>query len=79
MSVSRESAGFRPVLVIELGDEDLDLVAMNAVCVHERLRYRGHQPALGIDVTRGLLDGHDWHGVLLLTALLLFPWVDLSA
>jgi len=53
------------VLVIELGDEDLDLVATNVVRVYERLRYPGDQPALGIDVTWRLLDGHDRHGALL--------------
>jgi hemoglobin len=53
------------VLVIELGDEDLDLLATNAVGVHERLRDAGHQPALGVEVTRRLLDGHDRHVALL--------------
>jgi hypothetical protein len=67
LSVNREYAGFRPVLMVELGNEDLDLLAANAVGVHERLRYPGHQPALGIDITRRLLDGHDRHGALLST------------
>ena len=53
------------MLVIELSDKDLDLLATNAVRVHERLRYPGHQPALGIDITWRLLDGHDRHGALL--------------
>jgi hypothetical protein len=53
------------VLVVEFGNEDLDLLATNAVGVYERLRYGGHQPALGIDIAWRLLDGHDRHGALL--------------
>jgi hypothetical protein len=63
--VNLEQPGFRPMLVIELGDEDLDLLATNAVRIHERLRYPGYQSALGIDITWRLLDGHDRHGPLL--------------
>ena len=49
------------MLVIELGDKDVDLLATNAVRVHEGLRYPGHRPALGIEITWRPLEGHDRH------------------
>src|SRR4051794_1372761 len=66
--VGSEDAALGPVLVVELGDEDLDLLGADVVGVHERLRDPGHQAAPGLHVTRGLLDGHDRHHALLSAA-----------
>src|SRR3954465_6105916 len=59
--VRGEHPGLCPVLVIELGDEHLDVFFGNAVGVNERLRDAGDQTALGVEVPRRLLDGHDGH------------------
>jgi hypothetical protein len=54
--------------MVELGDEDLHLVATDAIGVDERPRDPGDQTALGIGVARRLLDGHYRHGALLSAA-----------
>ena len=59
----RPACRLRPVLAGDLVNEDLDLVRHHAIGVDERLRDAGNQEPLLLDVTRRLLDGHDWaHG-----------------
>jgi hypothetical protein len=61
VDVRRELPGLRPVLVVDLVDEHLDLLGTNSVCVDERLSDSGDEAALGFEFTGRLLNGHDGH------------------
>src|SRR5262245_15956447 len=52
---------FRPVLVIDLLDEDLDLLGRYSVRLDERLGDRGDERPLLRERSRRLLHGHDRH------------------
>jgi len=57
----RELPSRRPVLVIHLVNEHLNLLGTDSVRIDERLGDAGHESALWFEVTRRLLDGHDGH------------------
>ena len=61
--VCRELATFRPVLVIHLVDEHLDLFRTDLEGVDERLSDAGDEPALLVEVARRLLHCDDGQAV----------------
>src|SRR5688500_5919402 len=63
LPIGRENARLRPVVVIDLVDEDLDALGSDPVGVNERFGDARHQTPLYFDVARRLLHGHDRQGV----------------
>ena len=57
------------MLVVVVGDEDLHVLRRDVVGVDERLGDAGDQAPPGVEVPRGLLDGHDRHVALLFVEL----------
>src|SRR5215210_4860597 len=63
LAIGRENAGLRPVVVVDLLDEDLDVPGSDPVGVDERIGDPRHQTPFQFDVARRLLHGHDGQGL----------------